>query len=103
MRVNLRRRIGLVAALIVPAVAVLTMSASPALAAIPRYGRLVLGTPHALSPLAMLVIALGTAAGMGLLIVISRRKYPVLQTTVSPMPLAAALPADAADEGRKAA
>ena len=103
MRVNLRRRIALVAALIVPAVAVLALSASPALATIPRYGRLLLGTPHTLNPLAVLVIALGTAAGMGLVIVISRRKYPVQKATVSPIPVAAASPADAANEGRKAA
>ena len=63
MRVNLRRRIAFVAALIVPAVAVLALSASPALAALPRYGRLVLGTHHTVSPLAILFIALGTAAG----------------------------------------
>ena len=68
MRVTLQRRIAVVAAVIVPAVAVLALSASPAFAALPRCGRLVLGSPHTLSPLAVLIVALGTAAGLGLLV-----------------------------------
>ena len=81
----------------------LALSASPALAALPRYGRLVLGSPHTVSPLDVLIVALGTAAGMGLLVIISRRKYRVREATVSPISVAAAPRADAANEGRKAA
>jgi hypothetical protein len=102
MRVNLRRRIAFVAALIVPAVAVLALSASPALAALPRYGRLVLGTHHTVSPLAILFTALGTAGGLILLVITERRRSRVQNATVSPIPVAVDHPA-ATDGGRRAA
>lgn len=79
MGVNLQRRIAFVAALIIPAVAVLALSASPALAALPRHGRLVLGTRHTEGPLAILIIALGTAAGLGL-VAINARRSPMCRT-----------------------
>jgi hypothetical protein len=74
MRVNLRRRIALAIGLLVPAVAVLALSASPALAALPRYGRLVLGAHNTVSPLAVLIIALGAAAGVSLIAISARRR-----------------------------
>ena len=103
MRVNLRRRIAFVAALIVPAVAVLALSASPALAALPRYGRLVLGAHHTVSPLAILFIALGTAAGLILLVITERRRSRVQNATVSRIRAAAGPPSDAANGGCRAA
>ena len=86
MRVNLRRGVAFVAALIVPAVAALALSASPALAALPRYGRLVLGTHHTVSPLAVLIIALGTAAGLILVAMNARRRSHVQDAAVSTLP-----------------
>ncbi len=103
MRVNLRRRIAFVAALIIPAVAVLALSASPALAAMPRYGRLMLGTHNTVSPLAMVLIALGTAVGLGVLAMTVRRKPQVQGAVVGTIPGKASPPADAADGGRRAA
>ena len=103
MRVNLRRRIAFVVALIVPAVAVFALSAAPALAAHPRYGRLVLGFHNTVSPLAILIIALGTAAGLSLLVINARRSARVQNATVSPIPVEADPPSDAANGGRRAA
>ncbi len=103
MSVNLRRRVSFVAALIVPAVAALALSASPALAAVPRYGRLVLGTQHTVNPLAIVLIALGTAAGLGLLAITARRRSHVQEAAVSPIRVDARPPAGAANGGRKAA
>jgi hypothetical protein len=103
MRVNLRRRIAFVVALIVPAVAVLALSASLALAALPRYGRMVLGTHNTVSPLDVLIIALGTAVGLSLLAITARRRSHVQDATVSPIPVAADPPVDAANGGRRAA
>jgi hypothetical protein len=103
MRVNLRRRIAFVAALIVPAVVALALSASPALAALPRYGRLVLGTQQTVSPLAILIIALGTAAGVSLLVINARRRAHLQNAAVSTLPVDAGPPAQAAAGGRRAA
>jgi hypothetical protein len=103
MRVSLRRRIAFVAALIVPAVAALALSASPALAALPRYGRLVLGTHHTVSPLAILIVVLGTAAGLGLLAIDARRRSHLQNAAVRTIPVRERPPTDAADGGRRAA
>jgi hypothetical protein len=103
MSVNLRRHIAFVAALIVPAVAVLALSASPALAALPRYGRLVLGTHHTVSPLAVLFIVLGTAAGLILLIITERRRSRAQYAAVSPLHIATGRRVDGAAGGRRAA
>jgi hypothetical protein len=103
MGVNLQRRIAFVAALIIPAVAVLVLSASPALAALPRHGRLVLGTRRTEGPLAILIIALGTAAGLGLVAINARRRPHVQNAAASTIPFEASSPTDAANGGRKAA
>ena len=103
MTVNLRKRIAFVAALIVPAVAVLALSASPALAALPRYGRLVLGTHNTVSPLAIVLIALGTAVGLGVLAIAARRRSHAQNAALSRIPVATGPSVDAASGGRKAA
>jgi hypothetical protein len=103
MRVDLRRRIAFVAALIVPAVAMLALSASPALAALPRYGRLVLGSQNAVSPLAILAIALGTVVGLSLLVLAARRGSRGQEAAVSPLHGSSDRPVDGAEGGRKAA
>jgi hypothetical protein len=103
MRVNLRRRIAFLAALIVPVVAALALSASPALAALPRYGRLVVGAHNNVSPLAILAIALGAVVGLSLLVIAARRRPHRQHATVSPIHPASDRPVDGEAGGRRAA
>ena len=78
MRVNLRRRIAIVAALIVPAVAVFALSA--------------FGAYNSVSPLAGLIITFGMAAGLSLLVIAARRSSHAQSATVSAIPVAASSP-----------